>query len=118
MNTKHNAHRSKPRMKRTSAAFAAGLLLTVAVSVHAQQDTKPDSAVTVITLYSEWRPVPGKIASMDKPASQPIKIVNGGVRNAGDTCWKLSDTGQITTVAGDCVVLRSADPGEQLPASN
>ncbi|WP_425953099.1 hypothetical protein [Ralstonia pseudosolanacearum] len=102
----------KKNMAVIACAFAAA-----AAAAHAQpQATAPDSAVTVVTLYSETRPAIGVMGREDKPARPPITIANGGVKSAGDTCWKLSDTGELTPVAGDCYVLRSAEPGERPPA--
>lgn len=90
-------------------------LMTAAIAAEPPTPSAPSgSAVTVVTLYSETRPVPGMPAS-SAPGQAPIRIVNGGVRSAGDSCWQLSDTGQVTTQSGECYVLRSAEPGEKPP---
>ena len=98
------------------ALTALALLLAANVAHAQQQKTTPDSEVTVVTLYSETRPTKGGTPNEDKPLRQPIKIVNGGVKSAGDSCWRMSDTGEVTTVPGSCYVLRSAEAGERPPA--
>ncbi|AET95516.1 hypothetical protein BSFA1_81940 (plasmid) [Burkholderia sp. SFA1] len=92
--------------------------LLVANIAHAEdQASAPDSSVTVVTLRSEWRPVNGAITrNGDQPSHQPITIVDGGVKSAGHSCWKLSDTGQSVSVPGNCYMLRSAEIGETTPA--
>lgn len=80
----------------------------------------PDEAlgtrnVTVVTLYSESRN-PGTEGEKGTRQRPPIQIVNGGVKSAGPSCWELSPSGNLVTVAGDCYILRSADPGEEPPA--
>lgn len=99
---------------RFSTKFAAATLLSLAcTAVYAQPAGEPDSATTVVTLYSHAQPVAGAGAGSD--AQPPIRIVNGGVKSAGDSCWKLSDAGEVITQPGDCYVLRSAAPGEKPP---
>lgn len=98
--------------------LALGTLMHVSADAYAQAGTAPaapDSSTTVVTLYSEVRPAPGTPAS-NATAQRPIQIVNGGVKSAGDSCWKLSDKGEVITQPGDCYVLRSAQPGETPPA--
>ena len=97
-------------------ALAAFVLVTVTGTSLAQQnESAPDSAVQVVTLYSSVRQG-SETQTADKPSPAPIKIVNGGVKSAGSSCWKLSNTGQLTTVPGDCYVLRSAEDGEHPPS--
>ena len=87
-------------------------MMTAAVAAEPPTSgARAGNTVTVVTLYSEPRPAPG-VPANSAAGQPPIRIVNGGVRSAGDSCWKLSDTGLITTQPGDCYVLRSAEPGE------
>lgn len=92
--------------------------LLVANIAHAEdQASSPDSSVTVVTLHSEWQPVNGAITrNGNQPSHQPITIIDGGVKSAGGSCWKLSDTGQLVSVPGNCYMLRSAEIGETMPA--
>jgi hypothetical protein len=95
-------------------AFAT--LMHVTADAWAQADTTaaPDSDRTVVTLYSAVRPGPDSVSGgQHEPA--PIQVEGGGVKSAGDSCWKLDSTGHISTVAGDCYELRSAQPGETPP---
>lgn len=78
--------------------------------------SKDSRNVTVVTLYSESTPAPGSLAQDREPRRPPIQIVDGGVKSAGPSCWTLSDSGQITTVEGECYILRSAAAGEKPPA--
>ncbi|MBK3780306.1 hypothetical protein G3A43_08550 [Paraburkholderia aspalathi] len=96
--------------------LALGTLMHVSADAYAQAGAAPDSSTTVVTLYSEARPAPGTPASDATAQRPPIQIVNGGVKSAGDSCWKLSETGEVITQPGDCYVLRSAKPGETPPA--
>jgi hypothetical protein len=91
-----------------------------AASAYAEPATAPEGhPVTVVTLYSEMRPAPGALIAPKpaKPTRPPIQIVDGGVKSADGSCWTLSDSGQLTPVAGDCYVLRSAQPGERPTAA-
>jgi hypothetical protein len=98
---------------RTMTAAKAFPLLAFATLMHvtadawAQADTTaaPDSDRTVVTLYSAVRPGPDSVSGgQHEPA--PIQVEGGGV---------LDSTGHISTVAGDCYELRSAQPGETPP---
>ena len=89
-------------------AVATALLLSGACAFAQQYAGSPDSTMTVVTLYSK-RAAGAQTASDSQP---PIRIVDGGVKSAGNSCWKLSDSGQVTAQPGECYVLRSAEPGE------
>lgn len=107
-------------MKGTESRRVAFVLMALATALvtgnsFAQRNASPDSAVQVVTLYSVPLPESGLRAG-EKAQQPPIKIVNGGVKSAGGSCWHLSDTGQITAVPGDCYVLRSAEVGERPPS--
>jgi hypothetical protein len=78
--------------------------------------SKDTQNVTVVTLYSETTPAPGSLVQERGNKRPPIQIVDGGVKSAGPSCWTMSDSGEITPVAGECYVLRSAEPGEKPPA--
>lgn len=72
--------------------------------------------LTVITVYSEQRSTdPLRDQGKAAAASPPIRVVDGGVRDAGGTCFDLDEAGNITQAPGQCVVLRSAEPGERPP---
>lgn len=108
-------------MKRVHLPALAALCLCTGLAYAAEtegqgtpsQDTRN---VTVVTLYSESTPAPGSLAREREPKRPPIQIVDGGVKSAGPSCWTLSDSGQITTVEGECYILRSAAIGEKPPA--
>ncbi|WP_186214500.1 hypothetical protein [Burkholderia gladioli] len=95
--------------------MALALALVTGRSFAQQNESSPDSAVQIVTLYSVSRPG-SELQAAGKAQQPPIRIVNGGVKSAGDSCWKLSDTGQITSMPGDCYVLRSAEDGERPPS--
>lgn len=71
--------------------------------------------ITVITVYSEQRSTDPLRDQGKADAKPPIRIVDGGVRDAGGTCFDLDESGNISQVPGQCVVLRSAEPGERPP---
>lgn len=71
--------------------------------------------ITVITVYSEQRSTDPLRDQGKADAKPPISIVDGGVRDAGGTCFDLDESGNISQVPGQCVVLRSAEPGERPP---
>jgi hypothetical protein len=108
-------------MKRVHLPALAALYLcsglAYAGGAEGQEAPSKDSRnVTVVTLYSESTPAPGSLAQDREPRRPPIQIVDGGVKSAGPSCWTLSDSGQITTVEGECYILRSAAAGEKPPA--
>ncbi|MEX3983942.1 hypothetical protein AB4Y45_33695 [Paraburkholderia sp. EG287A] len=103
--TKHHFH--------SQLGVATALLLAGACACAQQPAGTPDSDTTVVTLYSQSRTATGAQVASD--AQPPVRIVDGGVKTGGDTCWKLSDAGQVITQPGDCYVLRSAAPGEKPP---
>lgn len=115
------------RSQKTLEIFRAVVLgivvaapIILAASAHAESAIAPEGhAVTVVTLYSETRPAPGTLnqAKSVEQTRPPIQIVDGGVKSADGSCWTLSESGQITPVAGDCFVLRSAQPGERPTAA-
>lgn len=107
---------TKHLTKRRAAVLAAILGLTATASHALDLQPAPTAhPVTVVTLYSEVRAVPGMSGTEPKPASPPIQIVDGGVKSAGPSCWDLDASGQIVPVAGECFILRSAGPGEKPP---
>lgn len=99
-----------------AALFVLAQLL-VAPTVLAEDSRTADrhNDVTVITLFSEYRPAAGSLRADDAVVRPPIQIVDGGVKSAGPSCWYLTDSGQIVPEGGDCYVLRSAAPGEKVP---
>jgi hypothetical protein len=101
---------------RLTLLAAATLMMNVSAHAQAGASNAPDSDTTVVTLYSETRSAPGAVASDASSQRPPIQIQDGGVKTADDSCWKLSDTGEIIPLPGQCYVLRSAKPGEAPPA--
>lgn len=92
--------------------------LFIASLAHAQAAASDVHPVTVITLYSETRTAPQALPRADEaPKNPPIRIVNGGVKEPAGTCFDLDPSGHVTPAAGSCVILRSAQPGEQPPAN-
>lgn len=118
---KQNPQRSKSALEIFCAVVLGMLIaapLIVATDAHAEPVSEvQDHPVTVVTLYSEVRSAPGIGPESAKVQRPPIQIVDGGVKSSGDSCWELSATGQITTVTGNCYVLRSAAPGEHIPSN-
>lgn len=91
------------------------MLVSMASQAQVPQPAANAHDVTVVTLYSEFRPAPGTLRNDVKPDRPPIQIVDGGVKSAGPSCWDMDESGEIVPVAGECYVLRSAAPGEQPP---
>ncbi len=107
-------------MKRVHLSALAALCLCPAFAYAGGADgqaapSKDTPNVTVVTLYSESTPAPGSLVQQSEPKRPPIQIVDGGVKSAGPSCWTLSDSGEITTVEGECYILRSAAAGEKPP---
>lgn len=93
----------------------AQLLVAPTAQAEAPRNGDRHSDVTVVTLYSEYRSATGSLRADDTAVRSPIRIVDGGVKSAGPSCWYLNDSGQIVPEGGDCYVLRSAAPGEKPP---
>ncbi|GMG94663.1 hypothetical protein Cmtc_58830 [Cupriavidus sp. TKC] len=101
---------------RCAVLFAASLCLPTQVALAQSPHEAPGARpVTVVTLYSESRHAPGTVPDEGKPQRPLIQIVDRGVKSAGPSCWNLTESGQIVPVAGDCYILRSAEPGEKPP---
>ncbi|CAJ0804609.1 MULTISPECIES: hypothetical protein [Ralstonia] len=100
---------------RPMLAAMLSMLVSMASQAQVPQPAANAHDVTVVTLYSEFRPAPGTLRTEDKPERPPIQIVGGGVKSAGPSCWDMDESGQIVPVAGECYVLRSAAPGEKPP---
>ena len=99
----------------TVLVASSAVLFTTSAQAQSPAEAPGVSNVTVVTLYSETRK---SVTALDKgtPQRPPIQIVDGGVKSAGPSCWELSPSGKMTSVAGDCYILRSAGPGEEPPA--
>jgi len=108
---------SKPTAARY-AILAAASFLFAAAGAHAQASAPAAQVqdVTVVTLYSQTSRAPVNGLAKKDEGRPPIQIVDGGVKSAGPSCWKLSDTGEISPTEGECYILRSAGPGEVPPA--
>jgi hypothetical protein len=114
-------NRQKPRILARLALYAVIVCSGLKIPIKAQEvpaavPESPAPAVTVVTLYSGTRTANAPTSASDKSSRPPIQIVDGGVKSAGASCWQMNDKGQITTVPGNCYVLRSAQPGEQPPS--
>lgn len=98
------------------STLSACVILLAAFGTNAQAFTLAAARpITVITVYSEQRSTDPLRDQGKADAKPPIRIVDGGVRDAGGTCFDLDESGNISQAPGQCVVLRSAEPGERPP---
>jgi hypothetical protein len=88
--------------------FAAPLFVLLAFPLLSHGEETKSDQVTVVTLFSSTLPALGETVLVRPVVTQPIYVVDGGVKPTPGSCFDLAANGDVNPVAGECVVLRSA----------